>query len=129
MTVSRLGSIAAVLGGVAWVAAAVLGWGADEVLPGLYAAGFALLVLALAALGYALVTTAPLWLRVVVTAATPVLGVMVWLIVEDAIGRGYLAMVVGGVLLLVGGGIGLSRAGGRPAGPSPAAHRGRRAAR
>jgi len=131
MSVSRLGSIAAVLGGAVWIVAALLAWGEDELGTALYLGGFVLLVAAFAALGYALVATAPVWLRAVVTLATPALGAMVWLIIKDAIGQDYVAAVVGGVLLLVGGGIALSRAGGSeesdPPPPPPA--RGRRAAR
>lgn len=126
MTVSRLGSVAAVLGGVAWIVAALLGWGDETLSEPLYLGGFALLVAAFTALGYALVATAPLWLRAVVTLATPILGAMVWLILADAIPQAYVAAVVGGVLLLIGGGIGLSRAGAPGHAPS---RRGRRAAR
>lgn len=127
MTVSRLGSVAAVLGGVAWIVAALLGWGDEALSEPLYLGGFALLVAAFTALGYSLVATAPMWLRAVVTLATPVLGAMVWLILADAIPQAYVAAVVGGVLLVLGGGIGLSRA------SAPrhveGSHRGRRAAR
>ena len=120
MSVSRLGSIAAVLGGVAWIVAALLAWGEDELGTALYLVGFVLLVAAFAALGYALVATAPVWLRAVVTLATPALGAMVWLIIKDAIPQAYVAAVVGGVLLLVGGGIVLSQSGGSgPTEPTP----------
>lgn len=128
MSVSRLGSVAAVLGGVAWIVAAVLAWGEGEPSGALHDAGFALLVVALAALGYALVATAPVWLRVLVAAATPALGTMVWLIVEGVIAQAYVAAAIGGVLLLLGGGIGLTRSSGPEASVRPA-HRGRRAAR
>ena len=124
MSVSRLGSIAAVLGGAAWIVAALLAWGEDELGAGLYVAGFVLLVVAFAALGYALVTTAPVWLRAVVTLATPALGAMVWLILKDAIPQAYVAAVVGGVLLVVGGGIALSQASGPvPSGTPRGGHR------
>ena len=131
MSVSRLGSIAAVLGGVAWIVAALLAWGEDELGAALYLMGFALLVAAFAALGYALVSTAPVWLRAVVTLATPALGAMVWLIIKDAIPQAYVAAVVGGVLLVVGGGIGLSQADGPAASEEPPPPRGghRRATR
>ena len=131
MSVSRIGSLAALFGGLVWVVAAVLSWGDDELNQPLYVAGLALLVVAFAALGYALVATAPVWLRAVVTIATPLLGLMVWLILRDSLSSEYLAAVVGGVLLLVGGGIARGR-GGRAAPasgkPDPPA-RGRRAAR
>lgn len=130
MSVSRLGSVAAVLGGAAWIVAAVLAWGEDELGAALYLAGFALLLAAFAALGYALVATAPVWLRAVVTLATPALGAMVWLIIKDAISQEYVAAVVGGVLLAVGGGIGLSQAGaGAAERPPPPPRGGHRAAR
>ena len=131
MSVSRFGSVVALLGGLVWVVAAVLSWGDDELNQSLYVAGLVLLVLAFAALGYSLVATAPVWLRAVVSIATPLLGLMVWLILRDSLSSDYVAAVVGGVLLLVGGGIALGR-GGRAAPasgkPEPPA-RGRRAAR
>ncbi len=131
MTVSRVGAVAAVLGGLLWIVAGALGWGDDALNQGLYVAGLALLVAAFAALGYALVATAPVWLRVVVTIATPALGLMVWLILRDSVPSEYVAAVTGGVLLLVGGGIALGRsrssAPESPEPPPPA--RGRRAAR
>ena len=130
MSVSRIGSLGALLGGLVWVVAAVLSWGDDELDQSLYLAGLALLVVAFAALGYALVATAPVWLRAVVTIATPLLGVMVWFILRDSLPSDYVAAAVGGVLLFVGGGIALGRARGEspPPKPDPPA-RGRRAAR
>jgi hypothetical protein len=109
MTVTRLGSVAALVGGLLWVVAAVLGWGDDTVNQALSLGGLALLVVAFAALGYALVTTAPVWLRAVVTVATPVLGAMVWVIVADSVSTEYVAVLAGGLLLLVGGGVALPR--------------------
>lgn len=131
MTVSRIGSLAALLGGLVWVAAAVLSWGEDALDQRLYLAGLVLLGVAFAALGYSLVGTAPLWLRAVVTVATPLLGGMVWLILRDSVHADDVAAMVGGVLLLVGGGIALvrgRRADPAPEQPVPPAH-GRRAAR
>jgi len=129
VSASRFGSIAAILGGVAWVVSAVLGWG-DEPEEYYYLAGLVMLVLSLAAGGYALVAGAPIWLRGVVLLATPALGFMVWLVVVDTSGTDYLAVVVAGALLVVAGGIGLGRGrvqGEEPDEPPPA--RGRRAAR
>lgn len=124
-----MGSIGAILGGLVWIVAAVVSWGDDELNPALYVAGVVLLVAAFAALGYSLVATAPVWLRAVVTVATPLLGLMVWLILRDSIPADYVAAVVGGVLLLVGGGIALGRGSGTPpAAPEKPVH-GRRAAR
>ncbi len=131
MTVSRVGAVAAVLGGLLWIVAGALGWGDDVLNQSLYVAGLGLLVVAFAALGYALVASAPIWLRVVVTIATPALGLMVWLILRDSVPSEYVAAVSGGVLLLAGGGIALARSRTSTAGtsePPPPAH-GRRAAR
>jgi hypothetical protein len=137
MTVNRLGSAAAVVGGLLWIVAAALGWGEDPVSGTPYLAGLVLLVVAFAAWGYALVETAPVWLRAVVTVATPLLAVMVWLIVRDSIPAEPVAVLVGAALLLAGGVTGLVRGRGRTAVPAtsgaPAADpppaRGRRAAR
>jgi hypothetical protein len=82
-------------------------------------------------MGYSLVVKAPVWLRAVVTVANAALGAMLWLILDDSLSPGSLALLVGGVLLLVGGGIGLSRSSG-PGSPDkapPPPARGRRAAR
>ncbi|MGN6575028.1 MAG: hypothetical protein ACTHKG_05020 [Nocardioides sp.] len=129
MTVSRVGAVAAVLGGLLWIVAGVIGWGDEPINQPLYVAGLVLLVVAFAALGYALVATAPVWLRAVVTIATPALGLMVWLILRDSLSD-YVAAVTGGALLLVGGGVALARSRPPAAGPAePPPARGRRAAR
>jgi hypothetical protein len=108
MAPRKIGSFAALLGGVVWLVTAVLEWGAEPN-QALYLAGVALMLLALAAAGYALVATAPVWLRAVVASATPALGLMVWLIVFDAISAKHLALLGGGIALLLGAGLGLSR--------------------
>ena len=128
MNASRWAAFAALLGGVAWVVSAVLGWG-DEPEDVSYLVGVALFVVWLALGGYSLVSTAPLWLRAVVTIATPALGYVVWATVLASASREYIPVVVGGVLMVVAGGIGLGRAARRgPAEPEPPV-RGRRAAR
>lgn len=130
MRASRWGSVAALLAGVAWVASAALGWGGEQERAS-YLGGLALVVVALACCGYALVATAPWWLRAVVAAATPLLGVSVWLVVMDSLTPGYLPVVIGAVVLVVAGGVGIGRSAGpgaeEPEPPPPA--RGRRAAR
>ena len=131
MRSSKWASLAAVVAGLAWVASAVLGWG-DEPEQLTYLAGLALMLLALAFGGYALVATAPVWLRAIVAVATPALGYAVWLSVES-LGTEYVMVVLAGVVLVVAGGIGLGRASanGSDAGggdPEPPV-RGRRAAR
>lgn len=102
--------MAALLGGLVWVVGAILYWGGD-LNPALYLGGLSLMVLWLAGVGYTLVSTAPIWLRAVVTLATPALGAMVWLIIRDSLPSGDVAAMVGGVLLIVAGGIGLGRGG------------------
>ncbi|MGN6129122.1 MAG: hypothetical protein ACTHOK_02150 [Nocardioidaceae bacterium] len=124
MSASRVASGAAALGGIGWVAGAALGWGSDAP-AALYLVGLLLALLALAALGYSLVATAPVWLRAVVTVATPALGYMVWVTVRDAFAHDYVPVAVAGLLLLAAGGVGLSRRDQAP----PAVTRGRRAAR
>lgn len=117
----------ALLGGLVWIGAAFMASDGDLNQP-LYWAAIALMVVAFAGMGYALVATAPIWLRGVVGIATPLLGAMVWWIVWDSLSATP-AGIVTGVLLLVGGGVGLARSGGHEPAP-PAAHaRGRRAAR
>lgn len=72
--------------------------------------GYAVAVGALALLGYGLVATAPVWLRLVVSAGFPLLGWAVWQTVTDAL-EGRLdgwrapatAHVSAGVLLVVSG--------------------------
>ena len=129
MSVSRWGSVAALLGGLAWVVSAVLGWGEDPEQVS-YLVGLVLLVVALAAAGYSLVATAPVWLRAVVTLATPALGFTVWLVVLDSVSTGSVAVALAGVVLLVGGGIGMGRTSGRTREERPEPPvRGRRAAR
>jgi hypothetical protein len=120
MAPRRIGSIAALLGGVVWIVAAVLAWGAEPH-RALYYAGLALMLLALAATGYALVATAPVWLRLVVTAATAALGLMIWLIVRD-VAADHIALLEGGLAQLLGAGIALSRRREEEAAPGPGSH-------
>ena len=112
-----------------WIVAAYSAWGgtADQSLT--YYAGMVALGVALAAAGYALVATAPMWLRVVVAVATPALGYMVWITVEQALdSHDYLPVVGAGLAMVVAGGAGLVHAHARAETPEPVV-RGRRAAR
>ena len=132
MNPSRVASLAALVGGVSWSVAALLAWGDTTVEAGpaglLVWFGAAVLVVALGSAGYALVATAPVWLRALVSVATPVLVAMVWTLVADALGAEYLSALVGALFALASGALGLRR--GRPAAPvEPAPVRGRRAAR
>ena len=128
MNASRWAAVSALVGGVAWVVSAVLGWGeqAEDVS---YLVGLVLFVVCLGLVGYSLVATAPVWLRAVVTIATPALGYVVWATVLESVELDYLPVLVAGVVILAVGGVGLGRAARRRSpDPEPPA-RGRRAAR
>jgi hypothetical protein len=107
---------------------ALLGWGEEQEQTA-YLVGLTLVVGALAFGGYALVATAPVWLRAVVTLATPALGFAVWLTVMESVTPGYLPVIIGGVVLVVAGAIGLGRGAQRDDKPEPPPAHGRRAAR
>lgn len=127
MSASRIASVAAVLGGLVWIVAAVKDWGSTADGSVVYEAGMVVFGVALAAAGYALVATAPVWLRVVVMLATPALGYMVWITVEQALdGRDYVPVAAAGVVMVLAGGVGLTQT--RAEKPEPVV-RGRRAAR
>jgi hypothetical protein len=126
MNVSRAAAAAAVLGGLVWIVAAVVDWG-QNVNPVVSTVGLLWFLLALAGMGYSLVHHAPLWLRVVVSVATPLLGYGVWFTLLDAFDRSALPVLLSGLVLLVVGGSALVR--GRAAEPVEASARGRRAAR
>jgi hypothetical protein len=86
----RIASIAAVLGGIGWLAKVGLIWlGGGDTDSGLVTilgvAGWALFALALAAAGYTLVEKAPVWLRAVVAVAMPLLVLMVWVLLDQGI--------------------------------------------
>lgn len=83
----RIASIAAVLGGLVWLVriGLVAAGTADGVAEILFLVGLGLLVVALAAAGYALVATAPVWLRAVVALATPLLVLMVWQLLDQGV--------------------------------------------
>lgn len=127
----RLASVAAVLGGVGWLVKVGLIWAnggtntGDGLVGVMFLVGLAGLVVALAAAGYTLVETAPVWLRAVVTVATPLLVMMVWQMLDRAIKAVYtdetwvrdeVNIVLGGVVALVLGLWGLRR--GRPDRPA-----------
>ncbi len=131
----RIASFGALLGGLVWLAEAVVIWTAGEdradsgLAWALFLAGLVVLCVALAAAGYTLVEKAPVWLRAVVAVATPLLVLMVWQLVDQAVGDAVSA-VVGGVIALGLGAWGLRRRSGSSAPPpEPPPVRGRRAAR
>ena len=126
MNVSRAAAMAAVLGGLVWLVAAALDWGQD-VNPIVYTIGLVWFLVALMGIGYGLVDKAPVWLRAVVSVATPLLGYGVWFTISDAFASNYLPVLAAGLLLVAIGGLVLVR--GRSAEPVAAPVRGRRAAR
>lgn len=91
MDARRVASTAAVVGSVGWLTRVGLAWanGVEGTDPDLAAAldvaGFVGLGLALAAAGYTLVEKAPGWLRALVTVATPLLVLMVWMLGDQAV--------------------------------------------
>jgi len=125
MTTTRAAAGAAVLGGLVWSVAAGLAWGGDVSAVG-YAVGLLLFLLSLVGLGYGLVDRAPVWLRALVSIATPALGYAVWTTVRDAFTDDAVPVLAAGIVLLLAGAVVLAT--GRPA-PVEAPVRGRRAAR
>jgi hypothetical protein len=120
-------SLAAVVGGVGWVTKGVLvgvgagsgaGSGIEEMARLAQLGGLVLLVSSLAAAGYLLVQTAPVWLRAVVTVAVPLLVLAVWEVVRSGLQAVYpsegwlrdeLPALVGGSLAILLGLWGLRR--------------------
>lgn len=143
----RVASTAAVVGGVGWLAKIVLIWlnGGENTATGLvgimHFVGLAGVFVALAAAGYTLVEKAPVWLRAVVAVATPLLVLMVWALLDQAIKAMYttegwlrdeLSILVAAVIAVALGAWGFTRhrPEDAPADPPPAPPvRGRRAAR
>jgi hypothetical protein len=117
-----IASFAAVVGGASWVVKAFVvglggGSGAGDMATIGYLGGLAMLVISLAAAGYRLVETAPVWLRAVVTLAVPLLVLAVWEVVRDGLLaassdgwlRGELPTLLGGSVAVVLGLWGLGR--------------------
>jgi hypothetical protein len=87
----RIASTAAIVGGVALLMKVGLIWGNGGVATNdgpvllMYVLGFAALFVALAAAGYTLVESAPVWLRGVVAIATPLLVLMMWELFDQGV--------------------------------------------
>jgi hypothetical protein len=96
-------------GGVAWGGAAYLGWSNSNYEQYPYLAGIPCLVIALLGMGYALVATAPVWLRLVVSVANALLGYMLWTLILDSMGKTLVTLGMAAVILFIGGMVGLSR--------------------
>jgi hypothetical protein len=111
MTTLRAGSHAAALGGLLWVVAGLAGWGGDPQKL-LYAAGSVCLAGAFGVAGYALVTSAPVWLRAVISVATPAFGAMVWVSLRSAFADDFLVVLVAGLAALAVGAVLLRRVAG-----------------
>jgi hypothetical protein len=102
-----LGSLGGVLlaaaGGLTFLAHETRDWHGT-----LAVAGYAVTLAALAAMGYGLVTHAPVWLRLIVLVAVPLLSATVWQVVDQAIDdrvdgwKGAASThLLGGILVLV----------------------------
>jgi hypothetical protein len=127
MRSSKWASLVSIVGGLVWGASALLGWG-EEPERFTYLVGLGLLIVAFAFAGYALVASAPIWLRAIVGVATPALGYSVWLSIEG-LATQYVLVLLAGIVAVVAGVIGLGRGASQPdAEPDPPV-RGRRAAR
>ncbi|HSE72109.1 MAG TPA: hypothetical protein VLA97_15205 [Nocardioidaceae bacterium] len=131
MRASRVAAIAALAGGVAWLASAFTNVGVDQFSAGglglvTLSAGYAAFALATAAAGYSLVDKAPLWLRLVVSLALLLLAAMVWSLVVQALDSDWLCAMLGGVSGVLFAVVVLARSR-RVQAPVPV--RGRRAAR
>jgi hypothetical protein len=134
----RVAAIVALVGGLLWITAAALGWSADtkpvahanplvdaktlahatrfadaktvtDTKPLVYDLGLVAFLLALAGFGYSLVDHAPWWLRLVVSLATPLLGLMGWITVVDLDTANAQIVLVAGIALLLGGLIAIAR--------------------
>lgn len=134
MTPRVLAAVLGVVGGLLLGAAGGLSFLAHKS-PGwhgsLAVAGYAVIVAALLVMGYTLVAHAPVWLRIIVSVAFPLLMASVWQVVDQAIDDrvdGWKAAatthLVGGVIVLVVALVALRRpAGARPDAYEPTHHR------
>jgi hypothetical protein len=142
MRAGKIASVAALVGGVAWLVKVGLIWGnggtnTDGGLVAVcYILGLLALGVALLAGGYSVVATAPVWLRVVVSLAVLALGWIIFGSIDSAAKglysgddwlRDELGILVSAALALVGGAVGLLRS--RSHAPEPKVTRGRRALR
>ncbi len=139
MRASKIASVAALVGGVAWLAKVALIWGngGENIDGGLVAAGYllglAFLVVALLAGGYSTVATAPGWLRGVVSVAVLLLGWIIFASIDTAAKGAYsgdgwmrdeLGILVSAALALVAATVGLLRVRATaPAHPPAGGHR------
>jgi hypothetical protein len=122
MNATRAAALAGVLGGLVWAVAAVIGWGGD-VNHVVYVVGLVWLVVALCVLGYGLVDHAPMWLRAVVSVATPALGLVVWVAVLNGFDTDHLPVLAAGIAMLAVSGVALTRSGPREVGSPVGGHR------
>jgi hypothetical protein len=139
---SKIASVAALVGGVAWLANVGLIWGngGENTDGGLVAVSLVLGIVALGvavlAGGYSTVTTAPLWLRMLVSLAALALGWIVFASIDSAAKGAYagdgwlgdeLGVLICAVIALIAGTAGLLRS--RATAPPASQRPGHRAAR
>jgi hypothetical protein len=86
MNFARWAGMLALLGGVCLAVSAILAFADSSSAhdAALYA-GYALMAVALMCVGYTTVAHAPMWLRLIVVVAAPLLAAMVWSIVVSAL--------------------------------------------
>lgn len=115
LVAAALGGVGGLLlagaGGLAFVAREEAGWHGA-----LAAVGYAATVAALCVVGYGLVARAPVWLRVIVSVAFPLLIASVWQVVVQAIDDGVdgwkapaTSHLLGGVIVLAVSAVALRR--------------------
>lgn len=87
MDARRVAAVTGLGGGVVWLVKVVLVWADTDagVVEATYVLGLGALVAALAVAGYSLAERAPIWLRGIVVLAVPLLVVMVWVLLDQAV--------------------------------------------
>jgi hypothetical protein len=132
MRTSKMASVVAALTGLVWVTAGVLSWqddGLSDSSATLWWVGVAGFGLASALVGYASVTRAPVWLRVLVFVCAGALGASVASVIDTDLSSANLLAAALGVVLVALGVVGLVRGRGGAGGQEPPVQHGRRAAR
>lgn len=127
MTPTRAAAFAALAGGTLWLVRAFAIWGQATASGGVPGAalwtGYVAFALALAASGYSLVATAPVWLRALVSVALPALVAAVWAALAEGLASDWLTSLLGALV-----GLGWAVLALRHTRPAPPAVRGRRSA-
>ena len=138
MRLTKLAALVAVLAGGAWIAAGVLSWdetGLSDESKQIWWGGLGAFALASALLGYASVTSSPIWLRAIVFLGAAALGGSIVASFDIDMEQAPVVVVSGGGAVLLAGLVGLvvrrrsSEPDEDPAAPSSGHKGGRRAAR